>query len=172
MASKPTKYILNYKGLSIGVHHFDFNITDDFFAAVPESEVKRGRGKIAVDLEKSNSLLKADVRIEGEVEVVCDRCLEKFYEPVRYEGRLWFKFSHELSGPDETTTNTEPNEELWWINPDNGEIDLTEYIYDNIILSLPIQRIHPNDENGVSLCDPDMLARFVQTPEETTGNNE
>ena len=157
---------MNYKGLGIGIHHFDFDISDDFFASIPESEIKKGFGKIAVVLEKNSNLLKIDIQIKGEVEVVCDRCLEKFYEPVHHEGKLWIKFSREINGFDETD-KTAANEELWWVNPDDGAIDLTEYIYDNIILSLPLQRIHPNDENGISLCDPDMLTRFTQAPEES-----
>ena len=41
-------------------------------------------------------------------------------------------------------------------------VDLTQYIYESIVLSLPYRRVHPEGE-----CDPDMLARFgVMSAEE------
>jgi uncharacterized metal-binding protein YceD (DUF177 family) len=33
-------------------------------------------------------------------------------------------------------------------------------MYEYIVLSLPVQRIHPDDENGRSGCDPDMLEKL------------
>ena len=41
------------------------------------------------------------------------------------------------------------------ISPSEDFVDLTQYIYESIVLSLPYQRVHPDGE-----CDPDMLGRF------------
>jgi uncharacterized metal-binding protein YceD (DUF177 family) len=37
-------------------------------------------------------------------------------------------------------------------------IDLSEWIYEFIMLSIPMQKIHPLDENGNSICNQDNLA--------------
>ncbi len=42
-----------------------------------------------------------------------------------------------------------------WLSPSEDFVDLTQYIYESIVLSLPYQRVHPDGE-----CDPDMLGRF------------
>ena len=44
-----------------------------------------------------------------------------------------------------------------WLNPAETEVNLTQYIYESIVLSLPYQRVHPEGE-----CNPDMMARFAQ----------
>ena len=52
----------------------------------------------------------------------------------------------------------EPREydgEVLWLLPGEDEVDLSQYIYESIVLSLPYQRVHPEGE-----CDPEMLKRF------------
>jgi len=46
--------------------------------------------------------------------------------------------------------------------------DLAPYLYEFIHLALPVRLIHPDDENGNSTCDPDMLRRLEKLiPTET-----
>jgi len=37
------------------------------------------------------------------------------------------------------------------------QFDLSTYIYEFIHLGLPARLLHPDDENGNSTCDPEML---------------
>ena len=39
--------------------------------------------------------------------------------------------------------------------PGEEQVDLAQYIYESIVLSLPYQRVHPEGE-----CNPEMLERF------------
>ncbi len=151
------KYSIAYKGLSTGKHHFDFSVDDCFFDAFEDSEIKKGHADISVDLDKQSHLLTLDFRINGEVAVTCDRCLEEFMMPIDYTGRLVVRFSE---------TRDECDGEVMWVSPAETEINLAQYIYESICLSLPYQRVHPTDENGKSGCDPDMLARFKIVTEE------
>lgn len=91
-------------------------------------------------------MLTADVRITGHVVVPCDRCLEDCRIPIDFEGRLLVKFSDEPR---------EYDGEVLWLLPGEDEVDLSQYIYESIVLSLPYQRVHPEGE-----CDPEMLKRF------------
>ena len=163
--SKRVRYTIPYQGLSNGKHCFEFDVTDRLFSEIEESEIKKGNARVIVNLEKSSSLLKLEVSIEGQVEVTCDRCLEEFYMPISFNGVLYVKFSETVTG---YVIESEGNfdEELLWQNPNDPEIDLTQYIYESICLSLPYQRVHPEDENGNSLCNPDMLKRFSVRQEE------
>ena len=145
------KYILKFKGLSPGAHHFEYTVDDDFFAAFEGSEVSKGRVEVGVDVLKQSSMLTLDFRMTGEVEVPCDRCLGEFMLPVDYIGTLLVKFSEE---PQES------DGDVMWVNPYEGQIELAQYIYESILLSLPFQRVHPVDANGNPTCDPEMLKRF------------
>lgn len=91
-------------------------------------------------------MLTADVRITGHVVVACDRCLEDCRIPIDFEGQLLVKFSDEPR---------EYDGEVLWLLPGEDEVDLSQYIYESIVLSLPYQRVHPEGE-----CDPEMLKRF------------
>jgi uncharacterized metal-binding protein YceD (DUF177 family) len=48
-----------------------------------------------------------------------------------------------------------------WISQSESTLDLTQYIYESIVLSLPYRRVH--DEGG---CNPEMLASFKTISEE------
>jgi uncharacterized metal-binding protein YceD (DUF177 family) len=48
-----------------------------------------------------------------------------------------------------------------WISPADDMVDLTQYIYESIVLSLPYSRVHEDGE-----CNPEMLASFTEISEE------
>ena len=47
------------------------------------------------------------------------------------------------------------------------EVDLTQYIYESVVLALPYQRVHPDGE-----CNPEMLERFRIVSDEEFGGIE
>ena len=144
-------YLLRFKGLSSGKHRFEYGVNDEFFARFEGSEVSRGDVRVEVEVNKQPSMLTFDFRMEGDVEVMCDRCLGAFRMPVAYVGRLLVKFAED---PPES------DGEVLWLHPAEGEVDLAQYIYESIVLSLPYQRVHPLDADGNPTCDPEMLRRF------------
>lgn len=157
--SKVSKYAIFHQGLSVGEHTYEFVLDDRFFEDYG-GEITRGRCDATVTLVKSANLLNMHTVITGSVEVPCDRCLEGFDIPVDFDGALVVKFSSEREGYD-VDRHTGFDDEILWLSPDTDAIDLSEYLYESIYLSLPMQRVHPEGE-----CDPDMLARFVQAPDD------
>ena len=139
-------YSIAYKGLKNGSHDFSFEVGGAFFEACGSTDIKDGACSVAVTLAKSDAQLTVDTAIHGCVVVACDRCLEDCRVPVDFEGRLLVKFSDEPC---------EYDGEVLWLRPGEDEVDLAQYIYESIVLSLPYQRVHP--EGG---CDPEMLRRF------------
>lgn len=135
-----------YKGLKNGAHDFAFKVDGALFAAYENAEVQNADCAVMVQLNRSETQLVLDVKIEGEVVVTCDRCLEDCTLPIAYEGELVVKFSDE---------EQEYDGEVLWLYPGDAEVDLTQYIYESIILALPYQRVHA--EGG---CNPEMLERF------------
>lgn len=139
-------YSIAYKGLKNGSHDFSFKVGGAFFGAFGSVDIKDGECGVSVALVKSETQLSLDVSIHGGVVVACDRCLEDCRIPVDFEGRLLVRFSNEPQ---------EYDGEVLWLAPGEDEVDLAQYIYESIVLSLPYQRVHP--EGG---CDPEMLRRF------------
>lgn len=152
------KYKIAHKGLSIGSHEFSFTIDDRFFSAFEGSEIQKGVAEITVNLEKQSSLVVLNFKIEGNVTVACDRCLDELELPLECQSTLFVRFAD---------TEDEYDGETMWLSSSETEIPLAQYIYETIILGLPYQRVHPENENGQSGCNKDMLTRFkIIAPEE------
>ena len=128
-------YSIAYKGLKNGTHDFAFKVGGALFEAYGSAEIMGGDCDVEVKLDKSETQLVADVTIRGGVVVACDRCLEECRVPVDFEGRLLVKFSDEVR---------EYDGEILWLLPGEDEVDLAQYIYESIVLSLPYQRVHPD----------------------------
>ncbi len=142
------RYSIGYKSLSNSTFDYDFVVDDALFAAYESREVLGGNCDVKVVLSKTDSQLDVDVTIEGSVVCECDRCLEPCDIDIDYEGHLIVRLS---------TEEGEYDGEVMWLNPAEENLDLTQYIYESIILSLPYQRVHTEGE-----CNPDMMARFAQ----------
>jgi DUF177 domain-containing protein len=147
----PGLYSIPLAGLKEGRYTYNFEIGDDFFEAFEGSEIKKGKLVAEVMLERRSTHIQLDIVIKGKAEVVCDRCLEKFYMPLSCANRLFVKQGKqwEEADPDMIT-----------IPLDENEIDLSQFFYEYIHLALPIKRIHPEDKNGRSSCDPEMIRRL------------
>ena len=149
------KYSIAYKGLKNGLHEVDFDVDGALFKAYESKEIKDGRCKVHVDIDKSDTQLILDVTIDGHVVCECDRCLEDCTIPVHFDGRLTV-FVSDHQG--------EYDGDYMWVSPDEEDINLMQYIYESIVLSLPYRRVHPDGE-----CDPDMMARFTPTTDAAIG---
>ena len=140
------RYTIAYKGLKPGLHDFRFEVDGSLFEEFESPEIKDGACEVTVALERGEAMLTLDVTVDGSVVVECDRCLEECRIPVHYQGRLLVKFSDEVH---------EYDGEVMWMLPGEDRVELAQYIYESIVLSLPYQRVHPEGE-----CNPEMLERF------------
>ena len=145
-------YKIAYKGLKVGSYDFDFKVDSALFEAFETEEIKGGDCVVRVKLNRSESMVELNVDIEGEVICECDRCLEDCPIAIEYDGDLVVKFSDESDYYDG---------EVMWISPSEDMLDLTQYIYESIVLSLPYSRVHEDGE-----CNPEMLASFQEISQE------
>jgi uncharacterized metal-binding protein YceD (DUF177 family) len=140
-------YSIHFKGLKVGKHAFNFEVDDRFFDEFDEGEVKKGKLHVEVLLNKQSQLLDLTISFEGSVEVVCDRCLDNFDLPISYKGSLYVKFGEDKA---------DEGDEIIFLSVDDSEINLAQYIYESICLSLPFQRYH--GMNGTkSKCNKEMI---------------
>mgnify|MGYP000907485219 FL=1 len=127
-----------------------------------ESEIKEGALKAVVNADKGSAHIDLSVVIEGTVNISCDRCLGIFSFPLKCDNRLLVRFGkiHDETDPDIIT-----------IPAEEPALDLMQYFFEYILLALPIQRIHPVDENGKSTCDPEMISRLNEHMINNTGTD-
>ena len=146
-------FTIPVSGLKPGRHIYDFEINKEFFDRFEESEVKEGDLTAIVEAEKRSSHIELNVKISGKVRVCCDRCLDMFYQTIDSENKLLIKFGK---------TRDESDPDILTIPVDENELEMNQYFYEFIYLSLPIKRVHPDDKNGKSTCDPEMLKKIEE----------
>lgn len=146
-----SQYTIPFSGLKEGKHLFEFSADQRFFAGFEESEVKKGLVSIQVELEKRTTYLRLTFMLQGEVELICDRCLEPYLQPIESQNELLVKFSE---------TEADDGDEVIYIHPTAHQVEVAKLIYEFIILSIPIRHVHPDDSEGNSLCDPEMLRKL------------
>jgi uncharacterized metal-binding protein YceD (DUF177 family) len=146
-----SRYNIAFKGLGQGIHEFDYRIDRKFFEYFDGGIADDGNVAVKVKLEKENSLMMLWFIVNGTVKVQCDRCLELYDQTVKSENKVIVKFGHE---------RFDEGDDIVWISPTDHQINVAKLIYDFIILSIPIRQVHPDDENGNSTCNPEMIERL------------
>ena len=144
------KYLISFGGLDDGKHNFIFDIDKTFFDLFDSSEIKTGKLLAEISLIKEPQLVELRFLINGTVHVTCDRCLDQFDLPVQYKGRLFFKFGKEPR---------EVSDEIIILSSGQTEINIAQYLYEFIHLSLPYSKVHP-DIDGKNGCNPEMIKKL------------
>jgi len=142
------QYSIPFTGLKEGEHEFTFRFGEEFFNKYEVLDTRGGVIKALVLLVKKPNILRLEIQLRGTLDLQCDRCLETFSYPVAYSGSLIVKFGLNIE---------ESTDEIWVVNPNEHELDLEQYFFECISLSLPIQKIHPEDLSGNSGCNSEML---------------
>lgn len=161
--SELNRYTIAYKGLSVGKHSFSIELDNAFFEAFDDSQVLSGSGVVDVELDRGESMMTLLFDIRADVGVECDRCLEEVLVPIDYEDELIVRIS-------EVEDDSDGDGDIMWLSPAEDFIDLKQYIYESVLLSLPYQRIHPEGDDGTLACNSDMLGHFkIVTEDEFEG---
>lgn len=156
------EYIIPFKSLADGTHEFDFKVGRPLFSTIEHTLIEDGDLNAHVTMVKSQQMLKLHFDITGTIVATCDVCLGQFdYAIEDCEGDMVVKFGQ---------TTEEISEELFQLAETEDEIDVAQWIYEILAVSLPIRFEHPEDEDGNPTCDPEMLkelSKYLITEEKT-----
>jgi uncharacterized metal-binding protein YceD (DUF177 family) len=145
------QFIIPVTGLKPGSHQFDFEIDDSFFEHFEYSEIQKGKINLHLLIEKEDNLLDLHFTFNGHVRIPCDRCYEPFDLPIKGNERLILRFGDDYH---------EESEEIQVVPIGENHFDISSFIYEYIHLSLPVRRVHPENELGESTCDPEIIHRL------------
>lgn len=146
-----SEYVIAFGGLKVGLHQYEFEINDTFFEAFDYSELAEGNVKVVINLERQERMMILTFEIKGSVKVTCDRCLDEYNQETGGTKRLIVKFGGNYE---------EETEEILLIPEHESHLDVAHYIYEFINLLLPVKKVHPDDENGNSTCNPVVLKKL------------
>ena len=161
--SKRGSYAVRISGLGDGEHDFLFELDQQFFVLFEHPDIKDGKVEAKVIFEKKAGILALHFSLKGEVEVICDRCLEAFKTGISSRQTIYVKWGEEIG---------EIEDDVLIVGRDEHEIEVGQYLYEFIILALPYQRIHPEDADGNSTCNPEMLKKLEAHQAQETDQSE
>ncbi len=152
--SKPCT--IPYTSLKNGKYLYEFQLDNVFFEAYEYSIVKKGELLVNVTLEKNNALNVVHCEIKGLVQLECDRCLSEYPQKVKVSEKAYIKIG---------TEEEEIEDEVIFMDKNETELDLSNYIYELITVSLPMISI-PNDCNTTKkYCDEAILEKISNIKE-------
>ena len=144
-------YSISFKGLKDGSHKFEYQIGASFFKLFDGSLIESGHLNAIVNLDKSQNLLVIDFKIYGKVDSICDNCLAPMELPVKCSERIYVNFGHDYA---------EQTEEIIVLPYEEHQINVAHWLYEFIVVSLPLRHVHPDDANGNPTCNADMLNKL------------
>ncbi len=132
-------FLIPFIGLKIGKHHFDYQISKEFFEEFGFDEFESCLINVQIVLEKKTSHLEIGFKHNGSVNVPCDLTGENFDLSIKGKLKLIVNFGDAYN---------DDNEELLILPHGEHQVDVSQYIYEMIALSIPQKRIHPGVKDG------------------------
>ena len=139
---KLKEYKIAHRGLSEGIHPFDFVLDECFFNCFEATQGTKGKVGAHVDIVKSSLLMEVRMKIEGTVEAICDRCLGEMELPIEGELNLYVKYGEREEGNED---------DFIVLAQDEDFLDLSGPLYEMYMLNYPLRVVHPDGE-----CDEEM----------------
>ena len=137
--NRTKEYLIPFVGLKTGKYHFEYQISNSFFEIFDYHEFNSSKIKVNVVLDKNNTMLDLSFKHKGTVNVPCDMTNEEFDLPVKGSMKLLVRFGDEFN---------DDNEELLILPHGEFQIDISQYVYEMMVLSVPLRRVHPGIKDG------------------------
>jgi len=130
---------ISFVGLKDGTHQFEYIIKKEFFDFFNYDEFSNSKVTVKLSFLKKATMFELSFNFNGWVEVLCDVSGEIFQQPINSAMNLIVKFGDEFN---------DENEDLLIIPHSDYKLNVSQYIYEAIILTVPIKRIHPGVNDG------------------------
>jgi uncharacterized metal-binding protein YceD (DUF177 family) len=157
-----------FVGLKPGIHEFGYQIADQFFEEYQQQDFRNCHANVKLTLDKKAGFMLLKFAIGGSLEVNCDRCNNSL--PLE----LWEDFNLTVKMVDEPDILNEQEEDpdVYYISKGENHIDVSNWIYEFINLSLPMHKTCNFEKMDGPYCNPAALdvLKNQDTAKEKTEN--
>lgn len=155
------EFEIAWQGLKPGVHLFEYEIDHNFMQEHGEAEedLKDLSAKVKLSFDKQSNFFMLHFDVDGSVTVPCDRCGDDFTL------QLWDEFDLLIKLAGENAEGFEEESDAVFIPRSETVLDISKWLYEFVMLSIPLQRIHPNTPEGETGCNPAALSLLNEMAE-------
>lgn len=157
---KSKDYLIEFNKLKAGSNSFEFVLNDAFFASIEGSMITSANVLVSMELIRTETMLDLHFKLKGEFSTTCDNCLDEIRLPVENEFHLVMKISESEDYSDD---------EIIYITKNLVEYDLSQYLYESFVLSLPSRKVC---EMANKSCNPEIATKINFIEESDEGANE
>lgn len=171
---KEKDFLIQFSGLKLGEHQFEYRIEDEFFKFFNYEEFNSCNVLVKAVLFKKDTFMELSLSHQGTVNVPCDVTNEDFDLPINGTLDIVVKFGETFNNDDE---------DLLTLPQGEFQFNIMQFIYEMIALSVPYKRVHPNiatdyekdeteldflsDEDWETIDEGDFIDYETKTSEET-----
>lgn len=154
-------YDIAFVGLKPGVHEYNYEVGESFFASYPTQDFSDPKANVKLLLEKNSSFMILKFSVAGTSRVSCDRC----GNPLTLQ--LWddFEVLVKMADDPESMNNEEEDPDVFYISKNESLLNVENWIYEFITLSVPTHRMCAEDKMGGSQCNKEVLEKLRQMTE-------
>lgn len=128
-------YEISFSSLKLGSHSFTMNIEQSFFDFFNfNQEFSSPKIEVNTILIKHSSFLELEISIKGTLILKCDISDEDYEQNVSHKVKTLVKFGEEYD---------DSNEEILIIPLGAHSVNISQLIFECVILSIPMKHIHP-----------------------------
>jgi uncharacterized metal-binding protein YceD (DUF177 family) len=161
------EFEIAFVGLKPGIHEYKYEVDNKFFANYSQADFTNCQASIKCKLEKNTSFMMLKFEVGGSVNVICDRCGNTLNMD------LWDEFNmviKQVENPDEMNENEE-DPDIYYISRTESHLQLADWIYEFVSLSIPMQRMCEEQEMGGPQCNKEILAMLKKMGSGVIENN-
>ena len=156
------EFLIPFIGLKLGKHQFEYQISKAFFEHFEFDEFESANIKVNIVLEKKNTMLELNFKHSGAINVPCDLTSEDFDLPIKGSLKLVVRFGE---------TFNDENEDLLILPIGEHQIDVAQYIYEMVVLSIPLKKTHPGVKYGTLETKALSKLKEISVTEQTQEEN-
>lgn len=151
------RYWIDLKNMRADIAEYQYVLDDAFFNAVEGTLVHNGHVNVALSVKKAIGAFELTFRIEGILQIPCDRCLDVMDQAIDTVSILRVKLGDDYADEGDLVV----------IPFDEGVLNVAWYMYEFIALEIPIKHVH-----GPGKCNEAMMSTLKQHLAEMSTENE
>jgi uncharacterized protein len=132
-----------------GLNEYTFNLDSNFLSHIEGAALAQSNVTATLQLLRTDSMYDLKFHFKGTVHCECDICLEEFEMPVDADYKLLIKVSEAENYDDD---------EIIYITEKVIEYDLSQYLYESLIVSIPTRKVC--EMSGNKECNKEVIAKL------------
>lgn len=133
IVGKFSEFKLPLKGMPVGVQEVEYHLGKQFFIDMESSDIKDADLEVKLVVSHKNDCYDMAFAINGEIVLICDRCLDDLQFPVDATYHIVVKYGEDYC---------DDSDELLIIPESDNYLNVAYMLYDTVSLAIPIKHVH------------------------------